>query len=251
MYGKVFASVYNAWWGDFARRVGPQVLDFYAGTPLGSTNNRVLDLCCGTGQFAADALGRGYEVEGIDISEDMLYHACQNNLEHVRSGRATFRAGDASDFTTDGGFGLVVSMFDALNHLTDVKQLAGCFRSVFGALTAGGVFVFDLNTHLGLQNWNSISVRDEPGIMIVNRGILIEDQHKAIVRISGFLRDESGRYDRFEETMSNTAFDLVEVRDLLLASGFERAYCARPGSLGIPLDTDPEQERRAYFVAFK
>ena len=256
MYGKVFASVYNTWWGDFARRVGPQILDFYAGTSVAGTsvagtNGRVLDLCCGTGQFAANALRRGYEVEGIDISEDMLHHARMNNLEYVQSGRATFRVGDASNFTTGRGFGLVVSMFDALNHLPDAGHLAGCFHSVYGALDPGGIFVFDLNTRLGLLNWNSIGVRDEPGIMIVNRGVFIEDQQRAIVRISGFLRDESGRYERFEETMSNVAFKVAEVRDLLLSSGFKRAHCARPNSLDVPIETDPEEERRAYFVAYK
>jgi hypothetical protein len=67
------------------------------------------------------------------------------------------------------------------------------------------------------------------------------------VRINGFLRDEDGRYRRFEETVYNVAFNLAQVRELLLKTGWQYVYFARIDDLTVPLD-EPEREARVFVV---
>jgi SAM-dependent methyltransferase len=162
-YGRLFAAYYNQHWQTFAEQTAPRLLAWYAATPPGRQRLPVLDLGCGTGQLTRHFLAAGYSVTGLDISADMLAHARANNALGVAEGRARFVQGDAAAFTLDGAFGLVVSTFDALNHLPDLEALRGCFRSARAVLAPGGRFVFDLNTRLGLQGWNSLTVHEHDG----------------------------------------------------------------------------------------
>jgi SAM-dependent methyltransferase len=249
-YGPTFARVYNEKWVDFARHVAPLIRTFYESTPVGQQDRSLLDLCCGTGQLAQHFLEHGYRVTGIDLSEYMLTYARQNNAPYIERGQASFLQADAADFTLDEQFGLIVSTFDALNHLPDDGALCGCFASVYPLLLPQGVFIFDLNTRTGLTRWNAINVRDMPDHMIVDRGIYDGQGNRAWVKITGFVRTESGLYERFEETAYNTVFDLAWVRDTLYRTGWRSVYFARIDDLGLPIP-DPEAENRAFVIAVK
>lgn len=169
-YGSSFAKVYNKRWSGFARQAAPLIQAFYETTPLGHSNRALFDLCCGTGQLAVHFLGHGYRVVGIDLSEPMLRLAEENAHHYVEIGQARFVQGDASDFTLDERFGLVVSTFDALNHLADEEALKQCFQCVFQVCE--GTFVFDLNTREGLGRWNSINIDDsDQDALTLTRGI--------------------------------------------------------------------------------
>jgi SAM-dependent methyltransferase len=248
-YSKGFARVYNLRWAGFARQVAPFILDFYAATPTGARNKAVLDLCCGTGQLAVHFLEKGYQVIGLDLSEHMLHYARENARQYIESGQATFVQGDASNFTLDKRFGLVVSTFDALNHLENEQALRRCFECVYAV--SDGYFIFDLNTRRGLRRWNSIQVDDsDDEVLIINRGIYDGQSDKAWTKISGFLRLPDGLYERFDETAFNTVFEMDRVKGALSEAGWKDAYLARIQDLKTPLD-EPENEGRVFVVASK
>lgn len=250
-YGPSFARIYNMRWIGFARQVAPLILDFYAATAVGQTNKKVLDLCCGTGQLAVHFLEKGYQVVGIDLSEPMLGYARENARRFVESGQARFIQGDARQFSLAERFGLVVSTFDALNHLESEQALRDCFACVYTALGEGGLFIFDLNTRLGLRRWNGISVDESSDeVLIITRGIYDRGGDKAWVKITGFVQAAEGLYERFEETAFNTAFDMARVKSMLLEAGWQKVYFARAQELKTPI-SEPEQEGRVFIVAGK
>lgn len=249
-YRRAFARVYNKRWTGFAHRVAPLLLEFYANTAAGQANCPILDLCCGTGQLALHFLEQGYQVTGIDLSEHMLRYASENASAYVEGGQAQFVQADASRFSLDQEFGLVVSTFDALNHLRSEEALQTCFQSVFAVLVEGGHFVFDLNTRAGLMRWNNINVDDSEEAMIVTRGFFDGQSSRAYTRVSGFIKTAGGQYERFEETVYNTVFDMGWVRDTLLQIGWRDVHFARFEALTTPI-TEPEKEGRVFFVAHK
>jgi SAM-dependent methyltransferase len=249
-YSRVYARVYNKHWTHFANRVAPRIEDYYSGTAIGKANRSVLDLCCGTGQLAFYFLGQGYRVTGVDLSAHMLQYARENASGYVDQGQAQFVQADASCFHLNKTFGLVVSIFDALNHLDGKEALRSCFDSVFPLLVPGGYFVFDLNTRAGLRRWNAINVVDEDETMIVTRGIYDGQSDRAWTQISGFHLTANGLYERFEETVYNTVFDLAWVQHTLLEIGWREVYCARIENLAQPID-EPEEEVRTFLVACK
>jgi 2-polyprenyl-3-methyl-5-hydroxy-6-metoxy-1,4-benzoquinol methylase len=69
-----FAWIYNRHWGrNSAQRFLPVVEKLVL--PHLPPCARILDLCCGTGQLAQALAERGYQVTGIDGSEEMIRHA--------------------------------------------------------------------------------------------------------------------------------------------------------------------------------
>jgi SAM-dependent methyltransferase len=248
-YGPGFAQVYNKRWINFARQVAPYLLDFYAQSDQASIHRSVLDLCCGTGQVARYFLEREYQVVGLDLSAAMLHYARENTQPYIVSGQARFVQADATNFTLPDRFGLVISTFDALNHLPDLTALRQCFAAV--AAVCDGYFLFDLNTRVGLRRWNSIEVDDSRDDMtVVNHGIYDVTSDRAWLKVTGFVRNGEGLYERFEQTVYNTIFAMSDVKTLLLETGWRDAYFARRQDLKTPL-TDPEQEGRVFIVAQK
>ena len=246
-YGAAFARVYNLLWTGFARDLAPRLYDFYSRSALEQRERSLLDLCCGTGQLSLYFLERGFRVTGLDLSEAMLEHAQANAAAYTASGQARFVQGDAAAFRLDERFGFVVSSFDALNHLPDLNALRACFACVHAVTLAGGSFIFDLNTRSGLKRWNSISISETDEALVVNHGIY-DGGEKAYARIHGFVRDEDGRYSRFEENVYNTAFELAAVQAALLDVGWRNVVCASGPDLSSPL-TEPESAGRVFISA--
>jgi SAM-dependent methyltransferase len=246
-YSAPFAQAYNQRWTGFVTLVGPKLLALYEETcPKGE--HSLLDVCCGTGQLALQFLQAGYVVAGLDKSEPMLAHARINCASFVSSGEASFALGDAANFSMTSRFGLAVSTFDALNHLPGTDALLSCFACVHRCLLPGGLFAFDLNTMAGLRRWNNVTVEDAQDAMVVNRGMYDEERRQGRIRISGFVRQESGAWLRFDETFVESVWPVREVTSALLETGFSAVYQARPTDLTTPIP-DPESETRVFFIA--
>ena len=248
-YSQGFAHVYNTRWGGYAKQVAPLILDFYSSTKIGQKNKSVLDLCCGTGQLAVHFLQKDFKVVGIDLSEHMLCFARENARQYVETGQAEFLKGDASDFTLDKRFGLVVSTYDSLNHLEDEQALRRCFQCTHAV--CNGYFIFDMNTRHGLKRWNSIQVdQASEDALIITRGIYDGKSDRAWTKITGFVRASNELYQRFDETVFNTVFELERVKNALLDAGWKDVHFARIQDLKTPI-TEPEKEGRVFIVASK
>jgi SAM-dependent methyltransferase len=248
-YSESFARIYNLRWTHFASSIAPAIQAFYEKLPS-SSNKRLLDVACGTGQLVGWFVEQGYTCTGLDLSPHMLVHAERNTAAAVAVGRADFGRADASRFSLPRGYGLAVSTFDALNHLPDRAHLTSCFFSVFQALAPGGCFIFDLNTEKGLKLWNSMSVEETDELFILNRGIYGDGMGRAYVRITGFSRLENGQYERFEQTAFNTVFPIRSVIEDLAAAGFINSHVAAIKNLSAPVNA-PEELTRAFIVARK
>ncbi|MGC9349012.1 MAG: class I SAM-dependent methyltransferase [Anaerolineae bacterium] len=255
-YGEGFAYIYNMRWTHFAQNVAPRIREFYKATPIGGANQRVLDLACGTGQLAVYFLDHGYHVVGVDLSPGMLEHARRNAADYVEQGQARFVEADVADFTpqdvdaADQPFGLAVSTFDALNHLPDFAALEDCMQATYDALAPGGWFIFDLNSRFGLRRWASINIEEYEDLVLIARGVIVEDEDRAYTQISGFLQEEDGRYKRFNEVAYNTIFDLSDVKEALEDTGFSHVHFGLGDALEEPLES-PEDHSRVFIVAQK
>jgi SAM-dependent methyltransferase len=137
-YGSDLAWVHHHYFGDLARNAGPAVLRALG--HAGLDGGLVVDLGCGSGIVARAVTEAGYEVVGVDLSEDML------RLAAVHAPAASFVQGPVIDFDVPACVA-VTAVGECLNYAfderTSLAEVAGLFERVHEALEPGGVLLFD------------------------------------------------------------------------------------------------------------
>ena len=111
----------------------------------------VLDLGCGTGKVTFLLRELGYDMTGVDISEEMLSVARNICAEKDISDILWLCQGMRS-FELYGTVDACVCTLDSLNYLTGAGDLKKCFSLVHNYLIPDGVFVFDINTPYRYEN---------------------------------------------------------------------------------------------------
>jgi SAM-dependent methyltransferase len=101
----------------------------------------VLEVGVGTGRFFLDALSRGADVYGIDVSATML-EQLKKRLDPAQHHRVFHQ--DARALNLNKKFDLVVAPFRVFSHLIDVEDQLHALNSIYDHLTPGGRFIFDL-----------------------------------------------------------------------------------------------------------
>src|SRR5262245_24145075 len=97
---------------------------------------RLLDVGCGTGWTRLLFAKAGYDVVGVDIAEDMIFHANANKYrEEVDN--LEFQVGDYETMPFEAEFNCAV-FYDSLHHAVDEEE---ALRAVYRALKPGGVCV--------------------------------------------------------------------------------------------------------------
>ncbi len=100
----------------------------------------IAELGCGTGTMTELLSDDGFDITGIDLSEDML------SLAREKVPRVDFLRMDMREFTLDKKQDAIISVADSVNYLESVDDLAKTLKCVRDALKPGGVFIFDLKT---------------------------------------------------------------------------------------------------------
>ena len=93
-------------------------------------------------------------------------------------------------------------------------------------------------------------VRPGDDVYLINRGMYDEATVKAWTKITGFVREDDGLYERFDETVYNSVFVMDLVQGWLLKTGFKEVYFAVDGDLNIPID-NPEEQKRVFIIVKK
>jgi len=101
------------------------------------TGGRVLDLGCGTGRTTGPLADRGYDVVGVDISEEMVARARE------RHPGVTFRVDDATDLSFDDGtFDYVLFSYYGIDCLVPEAARLAAMAEAHRVLQPGGRFAF-------------------------------------------------------------------------------------------------------------
>lgn len=106
----------------------------------------LLDLACGTGSVTVEMARRGYDMIGIDLSEDMLAAARAKCDGERFAHKVLLIRQDMAEFELYGTVDAIVCCLDSLNYLPSVSALRRTFEHAHNYLEPDGLFLFDMNT---------------------------------------------------------------------------------------------------------
>ncbi len=207
---------------------------------LESERNLVVDLGCGTGTMTEMLYSDGFDMIGIDNSEEMLEIAYEKRDE--TGSEILYLNQDMLELELFSTVGTVISVCDSINYLTkdpDFETLAGL---VHNYLYPGGLFIFDFNTDYKYREVigdRTIAENREDCSFIWEN---FYDPEKKINEydLTLYIKAEDGRYDRAEETHFQRGYEPSEIKDVLEKAGFEIIKIMDSDSEG---SVGPETER--------
>ena len=188
----------------------------------------VLDLGCGTGNMTELLAKEGYDMIGVDNSEDMLEIASEKRAESGLN--ILYLLQDMREFELYGTVRAVVSVCDSVNYVTEKEELEQVFRLVNNYLDPGGIFVFDFNTEYKYREVlgdRTIAENREDSSFIWDN-YYYEEEHMNEYELTLFIQetDQKELYHKYQETHFQRAYTLEEIGELLERSGlrFVAAY---------------------------
>ena len=224
----------------------------------------VCELGCGTGKMTRRLRDMGYDMIGVDISQDMLRIAMEQEAA-LKKSDILYLNQDMRAFELYGTVAAVVSVCDSMNYITEKEDLLTTFKLVKNYLDPGGVFIFDMNTpyyykkKLGEQT--ICENRDEgsfiwenyydPDTKINEFDITIyirrDNNEVSAKKTKKAVEQEpmNDIYSRFEETHFQRAYSITEVKKLLKIAGLKDIKVYKAFTKEAP-DTVTE---RVYFVS--
>ena len=226
-----FAGVYDTFmdetpyeeWCEFldAALTRYRIKEETADTMLLQEQNSVVDLGCGTGTLTELLAAKGYDMIGIDNSQEMLQIAME---KRARSGLdILYLQQDMREFELYGAVGAVISVCDSLNYLLTEEELLSTFLLVHNYLYPGGVFIFDFNTVYKYAEviGDATIAENREECSFIWENTYDDETELNEYALTLFVRGEDGRYERFEEFHYQKAYAIETVEKAAAEAGME------------------------------
>lgn len=138
-YGPELARIHHEHFGMVARAAARELLDRLSRT--GASSGTIVDLASGSGILSRAALDAGFDVWGVDISEDMV------RLARSEASAARFEVGSLWSAELPACVA-VAAVGEAFSYATDatasLSALEARLSAIHHALAPGGLLLFDV-----------------------------------------------------------------------------------------------------------
>lgn len=188
----------------------------------GIEDGLVLDLACGTGVMTELLAEAGYDMIGIDQSEEMLERALDRKEQSGHD--ILYLCQDMKEFELYGTVRAIVSVCDSMNYVLEEEAFLDILTAAAeNYLDYGGLFLFDLNTEYKyrmLLGEQTIAENREEGSFIWENSYDEEEKINEY-ELTLFIREDSGYYRKYEEVHYQRAYPLDTVKELVARSGLK------------------------------
>ena len=209
----------------------------------GICDGLMLELGCGTGTLTEMFAARGYDMIGVDNSEEMLAEAAAKREESKNS--ILYLNQDMREFELYGTVRAVVSLCDTMNYLTEYEDLVTVCRLVNNYLDPGGIFLFDLKTDHYFKSIGCQSFCDaDEEVSFIWDNDYDEESHINSYALTLFVQQTDSLYQRCDEYHEQRAFSIEEVRRAIEEAGMTFVEAIDKNGAPAKEDTD-----RVYMIA--
>lgn len=177
-----------------------------------------LDVACGSGILTRLLKRNGFDVTGVDFSQDMLNVAQEKsyneklNIRYLKEDMRSLKTLNKVDFIT------VIN--DGINYIED-KYLLKTFKNFYNSLKKGGTLIFDVSSPYKLKNVLGNNAFGDDGDNLSYLWLNSYNDELKSVDISLSIFEKQGdKYVRFNETQIQYAHEVNKLSEILSSVGF-------------------------------
>ena len=208
---------------------------------------KLLELACGTGRQSVYFKKAGFDVTGLDLSEEMLELARQRTL--AAEVTVPFIQGNMLDLSHIEIFDLVTCYSDSICYMKDEVEVGEVFSQVYNHLEEDGVFIFDVHsTYQTDEVFPGYSYHENAEEFAFVWDTYADNApHSIVHELTFFIQEDDGRFERFDEVHEERTYDILTYDILLEEAGFRDIKVFADFEDAEPSDTSA----RWFFVAKK
>lgn len=213
---------------------------------LNSEKNLVLDLGCGTGTLTELLYKKGFDMVGVDSSEDMLNVAFAKREDS--GSEILYLCQDMRELDLYSTVGTVVCVCDSINYLLEADEVEDTFKLVNNFLYPGGIFVFDFNTVYKYEQviGDTTIAENREECSFIWENFYHEKEQINEYDLTIFVKEtESGLFRRFTETHFQRGYSLEEMESLVKKAGMEMVLALDADTHKAPT----KESQRIYMLA--
>lgn len=188
----------------------------------GLTVRTILDLACGTGTLTWLLANRGYEMIGVDGSEDMLMMASEKACDDPGTCvQPMFLNQQMEELDLYGTVDAEICCLDGINY-AQPENLREIFHRLWLFLEPGGVLIFDINSPHKLQSLDGqVFIDEQEDVYCVWRAQLDEEEAACIYGMDIFSDNGDGTWTRDLEEHIEYIYMPEQLKKYLEAENFE------------------------------
>ena len=254
-----FADVYDIFmddtpyqeWADFLVKlikkygISKPVRDKEQGI-LDSERNLVLDLGCGTGTLTELLYQKGYDMIGVDLSQEMLNIALEK--KEKSGSEILYLCQDMRELDLFSTVGTVISVCDSVNYLLENDEVEETFGLVNNYLYPGGIFLFDFNTVYKYEQviGDTTIAENRDDCSFIWENYYHEEDRVNEYDLTIFVKEKKEElFRRFTETHFQRGYTLEEMKGFVERAGMEFVLALDADTHKAPIETS----ERIYVIA--
>lgn len=186
-----------------------------------SEKNLVLELGCGTGTLTELLAARGYDMMGVDNSQEMLNIAMKKK---EKSGSTIlYLCQDMQNLELYSTVGTIISVCDSINYVLTDEEIRQTFRLVNNYLYPGGLFIFDFNTLYKYETiiGDTTIAENREECSFIWENYFHEEEQVNEYDLTVFVRqsEQTQLFRRFTETHFQRGFTLEQMERFVTEAG--------------------------------
>jgi len=186
----------------------------------GISSGIIADLGCGTGTLTEKLATKGFDMIGIDSSEEMLSEALRKRDESSLD--ILYLNQDMREFELYGTCAAIISRCDSINYITDYQDLVKTLKLVNNYLDQKGLFIFDVKTEYMYKELlgNNVFTRSTDDATYIWENFYDEKEKVNEYDLTMFIRDGE-KFDKSVETHVQKVYSIEELKKAAQEAGLK------------------------------
>lgn len=235
-----FAEVYDELMTDIPYA---QYVEWISRFAPATQYKNLLDIGCGTGTLACLLHEAGYNVTGIDLSEDMLAVAsARMNANGISMPLYAMSMDELDGFDN---LDVAIIPIDSINYVKEEANVFETLKRIYESLRDGGQLFFDVHSLFKMDSifLDGPFTYDDGEITYVWHTEPGDFEHSVYHQMTFFVQTENGLFERFDEEHFQRTFAIKQYEAWLTELGFTSVEVTSDWS-----DEAPHDESERIFI---